>query len=137
MSDIDTILANVEGHDKSATPGPWRKGVLWHDGAYPVGPYTRNEDQSTADAALIAYYRTAAPALAAEVRRLQGEVDSLRTLAAAARAQGAEEEREAILRECSARRSHCAEMRLSGGYAALDLLMVALRSRDAAGGGGR
>lgn len=75
MSDIDAIIANVLGHDRGATPGPWRKGVLWHDGAYPVGPYTRNEQQANADAALIAYYRTAAPALAAEVERLRAEVE--------------------------------------------------------------
>jgi hypothetical protein len=87
MADIDTILANVAGHDKSATPGPWRNGVLWHDGAYPVGPYTRNEPQANADAALIAYYRTAAPLLAAEVERLWAEVaaatDHVRALVAA------------------------------------------------------
>jgi hypothetical protein len=77
MSDIDTIIATVLGHDKSATPGPWRNGVLWHDGAYPVGPYTRNEPQANADAALIAYYRTAAPLLAAEVERLRAEVERL------------------------------------------------------------
>lgn len=36
-------------------------------------------EQRAADAALIAYYRTAAPALAREVQRLQGEVEQAQT----------------------------------------------------------
>jgi hypothetical protein len=51
--------------------GWWIDGPEWLD-------YADSSFFRQADAALVAYYRTAAPALAREVRRLQGEIERLR-----------------------------------------------------------
>jgi hypothetical protein len=84
MADIDTILANVAGHDKTATSGPWEhngRGAVWQVDGYAAGdpddPDSRVAQANDADAALIAHYRTAAPLLAAEVERLRAEVERL------------------------------------------------------------
>jgi hypothetical protein len=72
---INETIAEVLRLDEEATQGPWEPfaGSVVREGetAYLVhgGPDT--------DAALVAYYRTAAPALAREVQRLQAEVDVL------------------------------------------------------------
>jgi hypothetical protein len=76
MTDINETITEILRLDEEATPGPWEPfaGSVVREGetAYLVhgGPDT--------DAALVAYYRTAAPALAREVQRLQAEVERLR-----------------------------------------------------------
>jgi hypothetical protein len=83
MSDTNETIAEVLRLDEEATPGPWGRRSSDRDAqvrdandqimasvAYPQSSY--------ANAALIAYYRTAAPALAREVQRLQAEVERLR-----------------------------------------------------------
>lgn len=69
MNNIDEILARVERLDPEATPGKWfpsadRKRVI-------RGGVVLARGLSRADAVLIAAYRSDAPALAAEVRRLR------------------------------------------------------------------
>lgn len=70
-------LEALERLAEAATRGPWRPGVLWSDGAYPVGPYSRHESAAKADAAFIAASREAVPALCREVRELRGLHDRL------------------------------------------------------------
>lgn len=92
MTDIDEILARVERLDREATAGRWQPGTYEsEDGAErsACGPEhvltSEDEDEDEdedevyerevllveADAELIAAYRSDAPALAAEVRRLR------------------------------------------------------------------
>lgn len=75
MSEINETIAEILRLDEEATPGPWEPWggsvVEADETAYIVHGGQAN------DAALIAYYRTAAPALALEVQRLQAEVDVL------------------------------------------------------------
>lgn len=81
---IDKLIAEVERLDREATPGPWRvEGASirvnlpggieyqWATAAYPR------------DNNLIATYRTAAPALAAEVQRLRADLEEQRLVLAA------------------------------------------------------
>ena len=65
--DLDALEALAQ----KATPGPWKPMVLWQDGAWPVGPYSRNEATAKADAALISALRNALPALLALARRAE------------------------------------------------------------------
>ena len=60
---------------RDATPGPWHGGVIWQDGAYAFGTYTRNERQAKADARAIVALRNAWPAVSAELRRLRAIAD--------------------------------------------------------------
>ncbi|NCC26185.1 MAG: hypothetical protein EOM25_13480 [Deltaproteobacteria bacterium] len=78
MNDINETVAEVLRFDEEATPGPWTWTTppsedsytcVWDDYGDLVV-----EGNWEGDTALIAYYRTAAPALAREVQRLQGEV---------------------------------------------------------------
>jgi len=83
MADIDTIIAAVKRLDAEATKGPWNAGlgcVYENDGfsaGDPDAPDTRIAQANDKDCELIAYYRTAAPALASEVERLHEEVERL------------------------------------------------------------
>lgn len=96
-ADVDFVLDQVEALDREATPGPWTNGngrqdLLYEgvdgilcpcDGAEPpVRVLLRfNANFPCAkDARLAARYRTLAPALAEEVRRLRGEVVAWRKL---------------------------------------------------------
>ena len=89
MSDTNETIAEVLRLDAQATPGPWdywfEVGTrLGPDREHPIALVKRMRRASCpggvrgagvdADAALITYYRTAAPALAREVQRLQAEV---------------------------------------------------------------
>lgn len=69
--DINETIAEALRLDVEATPGPWETWggsvVEADETAYIVHGGEAN------DAALIAYYRTAAPALAREVQRMQAE----------------------------------------------------------------
>ena len=77
MSEINETIAEVLRLDELSevlSPAPWHVSGV-------DSQHVRDDaDEATADAycsndaALIAYYRTAAPALAREVQRLQGEV---------------------------------------------------------------
>ena len=89
MTDIDETIAAVLRLDAEATPGPWD---YWFEVGTRLGPSREHPVALVkrlrharcpggvrgagvdADAALIAYYRTAAPALAREVQRLQAEL---------------------------------------------------------------
>lgn len=82
MSTNETI-AEVLRLDAKATPGPWvrtRTGATMAVagcGGSRGGVYTLAESAyPSMSADLIAYYRTAAPALAREVQRLQGQVET-------------------------------------------------------------
>lgn len=100
MDDLDRVLEEVERLDCEATPGPWDADHSWWPGEdedeyAAVGPVHKLRkydflDLDTpekragldvammgirADESLIAHYRTAAPLLAAEVRRLRAEVE--------------------------------------------------------------
>jgi hypothetical protein len=84
-SDINETIAEVLRLDAKATQGPWvrtRTGATMAVagcGGSRGGVYTLAESAyPSMSADLIAYYRTAAPALAREVQRLQAEVDRLR-----------------------------------------------------------
>lgn len=90
MPTIDEILDEVEHLDREATPGSWLCGEL-SDGTRRVYPDDMEEDEhgcfpcvceyaKDADAALIAAYRSHAPALAAEVRRLRGLLEQHSTI---------------------------------------------------------
>ena len=71
---------------EAATPAErWKGAVYWSDGAFPVGPYTRDEAQAKADAALIAAYRAAVPRLIADVERLEAQHEAEATSAYQAR----------------------------------------------------
>lgn len=83
MADIAETIARVLELDAEATKVPWKPSVgVYHDmegdseaddcffGRGPV-PFPHARALGEADAALIAYYRTAAPALANECQRLQ------------------------------------------------------------------
>ena len=80
MSEINETIAEVLRLDELSevlSPAPWHVSGV-------DSQHVRDDaDEATADAycsndaALIAYYRTAAPALAREVQRLQGEVERL------------------------------------------------------------
>lgn len=92
MADINTMLAEVKRLDAEATPGEWRTEP---DPGYECDECGERDEQyaivralsgagicvvlvgdrETADAALITYFRTAAPLLAAEVERLRAELD--------------------------------------------------------------
>ncbi len=89
MSDTNETIAEVLRLDEEATPGPWdywfEVGTrLGPDREHPIALVKQMRRASCpggvrgagvdADAALITYYRTAAPALAREVQRLQAEV---------------------------------------------------------------
>lgn len=85
MTDIPDLIARVRELDAAATKGPWdseydgdRYGFL----GYVIVVDTCYEEHAT-DAALIAYYRTAAPLLADECERLRERV---KVLEAASRA---------------------------------------------------
>lgn len=93
MSDTNETIAEVLRLDEEATPGPWdywfEAGTrLGPDREHPIALVKQMRRASCpggvrgagvdADAALITYYRTAAPALAREVQRLQGEIERLR-----------------------------------------------------------
>ena len=86
MSEIDDTIVEVLRLDEEATPGPWdywfEVGTrLGPDREHPIALVKQMRRASCpggvrgagvdADAALITYYRTAAPALAREVQRLQ------------------------------------------------------------------
>lgn len=82
---IDEILDEVESLDREGTPRPWLCGEL-SDGTRRVYPDDMEEDEhgcfpcvceyaKDVDATLIAAYRSHAPALAAEVRRLRAQID--------------------------------------------------------------
>jgi outer membrane murein-binding lipoprotein Lpp len=86
MTDINTTIAEVKRLDAEATPGEWLVDTAnWHGLQYgvtssmgvicPCREHAANDDKH--NAALIAYYRTAAPMLAAEVERLRAEVERL------------------------------------------------------------
>ena len=85
--DITETIAEVLRLDEEATPGPWEpfggSVVEADETAYIVHGGEAN------DADLIAYYRTAAPALAREVQRLQAEVERLRAEIKRSRPSGA------------------------------------------------
>ena len=91
---INETIAEILRLDEEATPAEaWQPHVVSGDAAqygqpgsrlklntcasWATGPNSRNTMQARTDAALIAYYRTAAPVLAREVQRLQGEVSHL------------------------------------------------------------
>jgi hypothetical protein len=81
MSDMNEIIAEVLRLDELSevlSPAPWHVSGV-------DSQHVRDDaDDATADAycsndaTLIAYYRTAAPALAREVQRLQAEIERLR-----------------------------------------------------------
>lgn len=85
MTTIPETVARVLDLDAKATPGPWEDradqdcdGYSYlqrADGEFSADPV--GTSYAHADAALIAYYRTAAPALAREVERLLGLLDAL------------------------------------------------------------
>lgn len=86
MIDIDEIIARVERLDREATEGPWQAGT--HEGGFEwfvdelaAGRRVADGSWNVADAALIAAYRSDAPALAAEVRRLRAEIEKAGQLA--------------------------------------------------------
>ncbi len=93
MSDIRETVAEVLRLDAEAAPGKWwvrsddRTQVLSEDGDLAAHALPKQS-------ALIAYYRTAAPVLAREVRRLQAEIridaDALAEMLAEARRAGQE-----------------------------------------------
>jgi hypothetical protein len=106
MTDINTTIAEVKRLDAEATPGEWRAEAdpgtdceACLETSSPQAALVRSyhsaggiavvltDDREKANAALIAYYRTAAPLLAAEVERLRAEVaaatDHVRALVAA------------------------------------------------------
>lgn len=80
---IDQILAEVEVLDQKATPQPWVREMIQDDESYADEWYESNvivraidehdigEMRLSSDAALVAAYRSHAPVLAAEVRRLR------------------------------------------------------------------
>lgn len=86
MTDIPDLIARVRELDKAATKGPWRVGraETFHvfcpsthaDAMGPERVLLRMNEHfpHETDAALIAYYRDAAPALADECQRLRGEL---------------------------------------------------------------
>lgn len=88
MSDIRETVAEVLRLDAEATEGPWDEDGIYmgirHLGKHCSHWYYYNSDGDLIpvpldkDAAIIAYYRTAAPALAREVQRLQAEVREAR-----------------------------------------------------------
>jgi hypothetical protein len=83
-------LAEIEDRARSATPGPWASGHKSWAGENAVlsiilnglpvaicGEETANtEHPASADAEFIAHARQDVPALVAEVRRLQDELDN-------------------------------------------------------------
>lgn len=88
MADINETVAEVLRLDAAATPGPWtdlgtQDREVWccaMDDPHETECVCQDPegDDRPQDRTLIAYYRTAAPALAREVQRLQGEVERLR-----------------------------------------------------------
>lgn len=82
-TDIDRLLEEVMELDRRATPGPWEAGspVCCSDMGWVVGPKgdvcpvyegaQRTHSLDANDAELIACYRTAAPKLAEELKRLR------------------------------------------------------------------
>lgn len=85
---IAETIARVRELDAAATKGPWHAGSKGH--VYALG-YTlvtlaggpgRSLAVPPPDALLIAYYRDAAPQLAAECERLRGELEMIRDAAA-------------------------------------------------------
>src|SRR5262249_52547910 len=90
----EALLAEVDRLDREATPGPWHHDpkALWACvttkpgglGAVLATTYNALDDQ-TADARLIAFARTALPALAAEVREMSDAYDELRSQLAMAK----------------------------------------------------
>ncbi len=100
MTDIDTLINEVQRLDGEATPGPWEVlirpvrtianpneivdrvvGITSSDEIVVDGDGVFGDTEADAD--LIATFRTAAPLLAAEVQRLQAALDEARlTLAA-------------------------------------------------------
>ena len=80
--DSDKLAADVLDADGHASPGPWHrgKGDHWGRDVRAVDNDSRawcgsNDGQAHDDAALIALYRSAAPALAREVQRLRAEME--------------------------------------------------------------
>lgn len=84
MDEIDKLIAEVERLDREATPGPWlhykranTKPSEWP--AWAISEVDDEEEQriaaegDPADIAFIVHCRTAAPVLAAEVRRLRAK----------------------------------------------------------------
>lgn len=82
-ADIAETIKRVRELSEAALPGPWRAGAVWRDCvmvSHPVGLAGPGGERvllrmnqhfpHTDDAALIAYYRTAAPILADECERL-------------------------------------------------------------------
>lgn len=80
MSDsIDTMLAEVKRLAREATSSWNVDGLRWllRYGSKEDGPRNDYEEEHADDAALIAYYRTAVPLLAAEVERLRAEREEI------------------------------------------------------------
>ena len=119
---INETIAEVLRLDAEATPAEaWQPHVVSGDAAqygqpgsglrlntcasWATGPNSRNTMQARTDADLIACYRTAAPALAREVQRLQGEVridsDALVEMMEESRRVGQEAMRERAAEVCS------------------------------------
>ncbi len=113
MCETETA-ADVLRMDAEATPGPWDEDGIYmglrHLCKHCSDWYYRNPDGDLIpvprdnDAALIAYYRTAAPALALEVQRLQAECIDLHS----ALDLSCEREARAHLRGQEAMRERCA-----------------------------
>lgn len=77
---IDEMIAEVQRLDRIATPGPWETdGTEVFD--LPGETYLLEAKETNKkwlpDTELIATYRTAAPALAAEVERLRGFIAAI------------------------------------------------------------
>lgn len=88
MTDIPDLIARVRELDKAATKGPWvaphahvqqrQAGYVYRaEGMASQVARTMSTTRGMCDAALIAYYRTAAPALADECERLRERVSVL------------------------------------------------------------
>lgn len=85
--DIDTLIAEVRRLDAEATKGPWQsfrnrhpetsgRSWGWIEGSgVTLGYYSENHNElAQRNAALIAYFRTACPLLAAEITRLRSQL---------------------------------------------------------------
>lgn len=135
MSNIDDTVAEVLRLDAQATRGPWD---YWFEVGTRLGPDREHPIALVkqmrharcpggagvdADAALITYYRTAAPALAREVQRLQEEIQPRidRSIAFQEAMEEAEAERDAALAEVQ---------RLQGEVERLRVLVDYLREEE-------
>jgi hypothetical protein len=81
MTDIQSLLEETDRLCAEATPGPWTYAHRGHHGVdsddWPKNPRVCDAHKGRADANLIAFQRTALPQLAAEVRRLQAQLDAI------------------------------------------------------------